>query len=209
MADLETKYGEDAAQALYMWRFAGVSFGLEARFWWTLLGSLATASLTALGAIVYKVARTVLCDLPYQRYRQRVNSAQARGTALQAARSRRSFTAPAANYVAQQNERALRQDQDVAELMALIQRMEIIERSSSDPESQAAANRRLERIEKAIKKLNGLDARRDTLEAAVEAADRAEEIARDLEYEIVSSAPDGEQLADDYEELGGGRCTVM
>jgi len=38
MADLETKYGEDAAQALYMWRFAGVSFGLEARFWWTLLG---------------------------------------------------------------------------------------------------------------------------------------------------------------------------
>ena len=67
----------------------------------------------------------------------------------------------------------------------------------------------LERIEKAIKKLNGLDARRDTLEAAVEAADRAEEIARDLEYEIVSSAPDGEQLADDYEELGGGRCAVM
>ena len=131
MADLETKYGEDAAQALYMWRFAGVSFGLEA------------------------------------------------------------------------------QDQDVAELMALIQRMEIIERSSSDPESQAAADRRLERIEKAIKKLNGLDARRDTLEAAVEAADRAEEIARDLEYEIVSSAPDGEQLADDYEELGGGRCAVM
>ena len=64
-------------------------------------------------------------------------------------------------------------------------------------------------IEKAIKKLNGLDARRDTLEAAVEAADRAEEIARDLEYEIVSSAPDGEQLADDYEELGGGRCAVM
>ena len=49
MADLETMYGEDAAQALYMWRFAGVSFGLEARFWWTLLGSLATASLTALG----------------------------------------------------------------------------------------------------------------------------------------------------------------
>ena len=49
MANLETKYGEDAAQALYMWRFAGVSFGLEARFWWTLLGSLATASLTALG----------------------------------------------------------------------------------------------------------------------------------------------------------------
>ena len=50
---------------------------------------------------------------------------------------------------------------------------------------------------------------RITLEAAVEAADRAEEIARDLEYEIVSSAPDGEQLADDYEELGGGRCAVM
>ena len=48
MADLETMYGEDAAQALYMWRFAGVSFGLEARFWWALLGSLATASLTAL-----------------------------------------------------------------------------------------------------------------------------------------------------------------
>ena len=135
--------------------------------------------------------------------------AQARGTALQAARSRRSFTPPAAKYVAQQNERALRQDQDVAELMALIQRMEIIERSSSDPESQAAADRRLVRIEKAIKKLNGLDARRDTLEAAVEAADRAEEIARDLEYEVVSSAPDGEQLADDYEELGGGRCAVM
>ena len=43
----------------------------------------------------------------------------------------------------------------------------------------------------------------------LEAADRAEEIARDLEYEIVSSAPDGEQLADDYEELGGGRCAVM
>ena len=55
MADLETMYGEDAAQALYMWRFAGVSFGLEARFWWTLLGSLATASLTALGAILYKI----------------------------------------------------------------------------------------------------------------------------------------------------------
>ena len=107
------------------------------------------------------------------------------------------------------HERALREDQDVAELMALISKMEIIERSSSDPESQAAADRRLERIEKAIKKLNGLDARRDTLEAAVEAADRAEEIARDLEYEIVSSAPDGEQLADDYEELGGGRCAVM
>ena len=89
-------------------------------------------------------------------------------------------------------------------------KMEIIERSSSDPESQAAADRRLERIEKAIKKLNGLDARRDTLEAAVEAADRAEEISRDLEYEIVSSAPDGEQLADDYEELGGGdHCAVM
>ena len=64
---------------------------------------------------------------------------------------------------------------------------------------------RLERIEKAIKKLNGLDTRRDTLEAAVEAADRAEEMARDLEYEVVSAAPDGEQLADDYEELGGGR----
>ena len=112
MADLETMYGEDAAQALFMWRFAGVSFGLEARF-------------------------------------------------------------------------------------------------SSDPESQAAADRRLERIEKAIKKLNGLDARRDTLEAAVEAADRAEEMARDLEYEVVSAAPDGEQLADDYEELGGGRCSVM
>ena len=31
MANLETIYGEDAAQALYMWRFAGVSFGLEAR----------------------------------------------------------------------------------------------------------------------------------------------------------------------------------
>jgi len=30
-----------------------------------------------------------------------------------------------------------------------------------------------------------------------------------IEYEIVSSAPDGEQLADDYEELGGGRCAVM
>ena len=30
-----------------------------------------------------------------------------------------------------------------------------------------------------------------------------------LEYEVVSAAPDGEQLADDYEELGGGRCTVM
>ena len=49
----------------------------------------------------------------------------------------------------------------------------------------------------------------DQIKAAVEAADRAEEIARDLEYEIVSSAPDGEQLADDYEELGGGRCAVM
>ena len=48
-----------------------------------------------------------------------------------------------------------------------------------------------------------------SLEVAVEAADRAEEMARDLEYEIVSSAPDGEQLADDYEELGGGRCAVM
>ena len=152
----------------------------------------------------------MLCDLPYQRYRQRVNSAQARGTALQAAaRSRRSFTPPAAKYVAQQNERARREDQDVAELMALISKMEIIERSSSDPESQAAADRRLERIEKAIKKLNGLDTRRDTLEAAVEAADRAEEMARDLEYEVVSAAPDGEQLADDYEELGGGRCAVM
>ena len=62
MADLETKYGEDAAQALYMWRFAGVSFGLEARFWWTLLGSLATASLTALGAIVYKVIQERIED---------------------------------------------------------------------------------------------------------------------------------------------------
>ena len=62
MADLETKYGEDAAQALYMWRFAGVSFGLEARFWWTLLGSLATASLTALGAIVFKVIQERIED---------------------------------------------------------------------------------------------------------------------------------------------------
>ena len=62
MADLGTKYGEDAAQALYMWRFAGVSFGLEARFWWTLLGSLATASLTALGAIVYKVIQERIED---------------------------------------------------------------------------------------------------------------------------------------------------
>ena len=62
MADLETMYGEDAAQALYMWRFAGVSFGLEARFWWTLLGSLATASLTALGAIVYKVIQERIED---------------------------------------------------------------------------------------------------------------------------------------------------
>ena len=62
MEDLETKYGEDAAQALYMWRFAGVSFGLEARFWWTLLGSLATASLTALGAIVYKVIQERIED---------------------------------------------------------------------------------------------------------------------------------------------------
>ena len=26
---------------------------------------------------------------------------------------------------------------------------------------------------------------------------------------LVLSAPDGEQLADDYEELGGGRCAVM
>ena len=25
----------------------------------------------------------------------------------------------------------------------------------------------------------------------------------------LSAAPDGEQLADDYEELGGGRCAVM
>ena len=63
------------------------------------------------------------------------------------------YTPPAAKYVAQQNERALREDQDVAELMALISKMEIIERSSADPESQAAADRRLERIEKAIKKL--------------------------------------------------------
>ena len=62
MADLETMYGEDAAQALFMWRFAGVSFGLEARFWWTLLGSLATASLTALGAIVYKVIQERIED---------------------------------------------------------------------------------------------------------------------------------------------------
>ena len=81
--------------------------------------------------------------------------------------------------------------------------------SGGGPAAELAADRRLERIEKAVKKLNGLDARRDTLEAAVEAADRAEEIARDLEYEVVSSAPDGEQLADDYEELGGGRCAVM
>ena len=199
MANLETKYGEDAAQALYMWRFAGVSFGLEARFWWTLLFSRCARRGRSHGAVQI-----------YHTDRQRTGHyAQARGTALQAARSRRSFTPPAAKYVAQQNERALRQDQDVAELMALIQRMEIIERSSSDPESQAAADRRLVRIEKAIKKLNGLDARRDTLEAAVEAADRAEEMARDLEYEVVSAAPDGEQLADDYEELGGGRCSVM
>jgi len=62
MADLETMYGEDAAQALYMWRFAGVSFGLEARFWWTLLGSRATASLTALGAILYKVIQERIED---------------------------------------------------------------------------------------------------------------------------------------------------
>jgi len=60
--DLSSKYGEDGAQALYMWRFAGVSFGLESRFWWTLLGSLATASLTALGAIVFKVLQTRLED---------------------------------------------------------------------------------------------------------------------------------------------------
>ena len=199
MADLETKYGEDAAQALFMWRFAGVSFGLEARFWWTLLGSLATASLTALGAIVYKIIDERIEDNTW------LTNELKDGLPYDGTTSIPGGT----KYVAQQNERALRQDQDVAELMALIQRMEIIERSSSDPESQAAANRRLERIEKAVKKLNGLDARRDTLEAAVEAADRAEEMARDLEYEVVSAAPDGEQLADDYEELGGGRCAVM
>ena len=86
------------------------------------------------------------------------------------------------------------------------------------PESQAAADRRLERIEKAIKKLNGLDARSDTLEAAVEAADRAEEMARDLEYEIVSSAPDAAVrnqgrgatgATTTAGGLGGGRCAVM
>ena len=44
--------------------------------------------------------------------------------ALQAARSR-SFTAPAAKYAARRD----REDQDLGELMALIQKMAIIERS--------------------------------------------------------------------------------
>ena len=92
MADLETMYGEDAAQALYMWRFAGVSFGLEARFWWTLLGSLATASLTALGAILYKVIQERIEDHTWL-----TNELEYR-------------------------ERVRREDHDVAELMALIQR---------------------------------------------------------------------------------------
>ena len=116
--------------------------------------------------------------------------------ALQAARSRNSFTAPAAKYVARRD----REDQDVAELMALITKMAIIERSSSDPESR---DRRLERIEKAIKQLHGEDARNDTLQAAVEAADGAE----DLEYEVVPATPTGE-LTDD-EDLGGRRCSIM
>lgn len=60
--DLPHKYGEDGAEALYMWRFAGVSFGLESRFWWTLLGSMATASITAVGAIAFKVIQTRLED---------------------------------------------------------------------------------------------------------------------------------------------------
>jgi hypothetical protein len=45
-----------------MWRFAGVSFGLEARFWWTFLGALATASITAMGAIAFKVIQTRIED---------------------------------------------------------------------------------------------------------------------------------------------------
>ena len=107
MADLETKYGEDAAQALYMWRFAGVSFGLEARFWWTLLFSRCARRGRSHGAVQI-----------YHTDRQRTGHyAQARGTALQTA-ARRSFTAPAAKY----RERVRREDHDVAELMALIQR---------------------------------------------------------------------------------------
>ena len=84
--------------------------------------------------------------------------------------------------------------------MVLITKMAIIERSSSDPESR---DRRLERIEKAIKQLHGEDARNDTLQAAVEAADGAE----DLEYEVVPATPTGE-LTDD-EDLGGRRCSIM
>mgnify|MGYP001393219626 CR=1 FL=1 len=53
--DLEHKYGDDGAQALYLWRFAGASFGLERRFWWTLLGALLTGAVTALGAVLFNV----------------------------------------------------------------------------------------------------------------------------------------------------------
>ncbi|CAH0368189.1 unnamed protein product [Pelagomonas calceolata] len=139
MADLETMYGEDAAQALYMWRFAGVSFGLEARFWWTLLGSLATASLTALGAIVYKVIDERISDN---------------------------------TWLTNELKDGLPYDG-----------------TTSVPGGTRAFGR-----------WGG----GKWIWMAYSIAGGAV-----IEYEIVSSAPDGEQLADDYEELGGGRCAVM
>ena len=40
--------------SLYMWRFAGTSFGLERQFWWTLLAACAAGVITASGAILFR-----------------------------------------------------------------------------------------------------------------------------------------------------------
>lgn len=59
---LADRFGEDAASSLYMWRFGGRSFGLETRFWWTLLGGCVAACITACGSIIFKMIEEALMD---------------------------------------------------------------------------------------------------------------------------------------------------
>ena len=59
---LSHHYGEDAASTLYMWRFAGSSFGLERKFWWTLLASCAAGALTACGALLFQLIATSIAQ---------------------------------------------------------------------------------------------------------------------------------------------------
>ena len=52
---LDDVYGEDIATALYQWRLGGVSFGLERRFWWTLLASAFAGAITACGVLIFRL----------------------------------------------------------------------------------------------------------------------------------------------------------